>query len=112
MSFSFKYPFASDSFAAGGQVDKVPRVTANKGVVFGLNGGKPVCGIKESKGRFIRKGVDRIITGKESRRRPIAVLGEVIFSSRKADVWCDDTARTSCNVVESGRHRRRDGRGR
>jgi hypothetical protein len=31
MSFCFKYPFASGSFATGGQADKVPRVTTKKG---------------------------------------------------------------------------------
>jgi hypothetical protein len=77
-----------------------------------LNGGKTVYGIRGSNGRFIRKGFNRRITGKESRRRLIAVLGEEIFSSREADVGCDDTAGTSCIVVERGRHMRRDGRGR
>jgi hypothetical protein len=63
-----------------------------------------------SNGRFIREGVDRRITGKESCRRLIAMLGEEIFSSREADVRCDDAARTSCCVVEIGRHMKRDGR--
>jgi hypothetical protein len=111
MSLCFKYPFASDSFATDGQADKIPRVTTNERVVFGVNGSKPICRIRGSNGRLICKRVDCKATGKESRRRMIAALREEIFSSREADVGLDNTTGSSGRVVGSGRHRRRSGGG-
>jgi hypothetical protein len=58
---------------------------------------------------MICKRVDRRVTGKESRRRLIAVLREEIFSSREADVGLDNTTGSSGSVVGSGRHMKRNG---